>query len=130
RLRHAVEDDAVPAGTLELGAPAATGLRLTEAARERGLRPHAVTAGPGHGRAGEDAGRDDQDVVGPERIGPPGDVLQQVVRDHPPPAGIPAEEDITRLLHPRGAIAEVHVQHLVPVPDAVHGPSVIRLPWI
>jgi hypothetical protein len=35
RLRHAVNDDRVPASALELGAPVAARLRLAEAAGER-----------------------------------------------------------------------------------------------
>src|SRR5262249_46259745 len=118
--RHAVHDDRVPPGPLELGAPVSAGLRLAEASGERRFGTHAVTAGSGHRRARDDAGSEDQHVVGAERVRALRHVLEQVMRDQSPAAGVPTEERVAGLLDPRAAVAEDYVQDLVPVAVPVH----------
>src|SRR5205807_4276890 len=117
----AAHDDPVPAGALELGAPVAAGLRFAEGAGERRFRAHAVAAGAGHGGAGDDARREDQDVVGAERVGAPRHVLEQVVGDEAAATGVAAEEGVARLLDPRASIGEADVQDPVPVSVSAHG---------
>ena len=120
RGRDAVEDDGVPARTLQLGAPEATRLGLAEPAGERRLGAHAVAAGSRDGGAGDDARRDDQDIVGAQRIGALGDVLEEIVRDEAAPAHVAAKEGVAGLLDPGAPVAEVHVQDLVPVAELSH----------
>src|SRR4029453_17172886 len=115
-----VEDDRAPAGALQLSAPVAARLRLAEAAGERRLGADAVASGAGYRRTGEHAGRNDENIVGPEGGRALGYVLQEIVRDEPAPAGIGAEEEIARLLDRGGPVGEVHVQNLVPVAVPFH----------
>src|SRR5439155_22406318 len=115
RLRYAVDDDGVPAGLLDLGAPEAAGLGLAEATRERGLRADRVPAGAGDRRAGDDARGEDDDVVRAERVGALRDVLQEVMGDEAAPAGVAPVEGVARLLDPCRPLRQVDVQDLVPV---------------
>src|SRR5439155_26358063 len=119
----AVEDDPVPARTLQLGAPVPAGLRLPEPAGERRLGADAMAARARHRRAGEHAGRDDQNIVGPERVGALGHVLEEGVRDQAAAARVTPEERVAGLLDPGRAVRQIDVQDLVPVSVAVrHAP--------
>jgi len=58
--RPALEDDHVPAGHLQLGAPVAAGIAARDGAGERALGDHRVaTAGAGHGACERAGGPDD-----------------------------------------------------------------------
>src|SRR5207253_716664 len=47
-------------------------------------------------------------------------VLEEIVGDETTAAGVATEESVSRLLDPGTAVAEIHVQDLVPVAVAVH----------
>jgi len=126
----AMEDDPVPAGALQLGAPVAARLRLAEAAGERRFGADTMPPGPGHRRPREHAGRNDENVVRPQRVGALRHVLEETVCDEPPPTGVAPEEEIAGLLDPGAAIREIDVQDLVPVAVAVHGVSYFAPPSI
>src|SRR3712207_1772627 len=75
----AAHDDRVVAGPLQVRAGVAAGIGAADAAGQRRLRTDAVAALTGERRAGHDAGRHDEDVLRPERIGALRDELEQVV---------------------------------------------------
>ena len=109
----ALDDDAVPAGLLELGAPVAAGLGLAEKAGERRLGAHAVAAGARQGHAGGGAHGEDQAVDGIEGVGAARRLGEQVVGDEVAAAEVLAEERVAGLLGPAAALSEVHAQDSV-----------------
>ena len=111
--RAALDDDAVPAGLLELGSPVAAGLGLAEEAGERRLGAHAVAAGAGQGDAGGGAHGEDQAVDGIEGVGAAGRLGQQVVGDEVAAAEVLAEEGVAGLLGPAASLGQVHAQDSV-----------------
>ena len=114
RARDSRDHDPVPAAALELRAPEAADLRFTEGAGERRLRPDRVAGCARERRTGEHAHREDEDVLGTERVGALGNLAEEVLRDHRAPAGVAAECRLVHLRDGRRARRQVGAQDPAP----------------
>ncbi len=114
RARDSRDYDPVPAAALELRAPEAADLRFTEGAGERRFRPDRVAGRARERRTGKHAHREDEDVLGTERVGALGNLAEEVVRDHRAPAGVATERRLVHLGDGRRARREVDAQDPAP----------------
>ena len=112
RLGLAVQDHAVPAGRAQLGSPPAAGLGLAVAAGQRRFRRRRVAVGAGERQAVDDAGHEDEDVVGAEGIDARLQFAQQEPGGHGAAAEMPPQDVLGNFFHARLAGGEVHVQEL------------------
>ena len=86
--RPAGDHDRVEAGHLQLRSPVAAGLGLAEAAGQRRAGDRVETGRRRDGRAGEQACREDQDVLRAERVAAGTELREEVVRGQRLAAGV------------------------------------------
>ncbi len=104
----ALHDDAVVAGVLELVRHEAAGVGLTEAVGRGGFRDDREASRAGRECARQRAHREHQPVLRPEGVAPPGDLVEQDPRPHPPAAQVPARPGPVERLDPALSTAEIH----------------------
>ncbi len=115
-VRLALHHHGIETRLFHLGAEKAAHVRLTVPTRERRLAAHGAAPCPSHRDTRDGAASKDEGIVGPERIGALGDLLQQVVADESVATDIPPIEGIRGLLSPDLARCQVDPQYLACVP--------------
>ncbi len=112
RLRPAADHDPVPTGRAQLGPPPAARLRLAVAAGERRLGRRRVAVGARHRQPVDDAGREDQYVIRPERVRAGRHVAQQDPGGQRAAAQVLAHGRLGELLGAGLARRQIDVQEL------------------
>ena len=123
----ALHDDAVVAGVLELVRHEAAGVGLTEAVGRGGFRDDREASRAGRECARQRAHREHQPVLRPQGVAPPGDLVEQDPRPHPPAAQVPARPGPVERLDPALSAAEIHSEQSSCV--SVHRIRLSRCVW-
>jgi hypothetical protein len=112
RVGLAVDGDGVVARRPQLGSPPAPGLRLAVGAGERRLGRGRVAVGSREGQAVDDARREDEDVVGAERVDAGRQVPEEDVAGEGAAPQVLTEDGLRDLLDAGLTRREVHVEQL------------------